>query len=364
MPEASDAPLRMSADPSIRTTGAGWAAAVANALVEHGADRRAVWNDLGWGGDGSAWGRSDRVATESVLRLWQQGERHVGEHFGLLVAHWVTPRTFDLLGASVWYSRSLRDAFSRIAKYSQLIHRTGQLVVCAQPDSCELRFLVKAEERGFVPDIAIDAFVAAVCIIVRQIHSASVSPLRVELERRAPGCTDSFTKLFGCDVLFGAAANSIRFPGFILDEPLPGSHPSVASTFDRMIEERLQELGVMDTRFLVTRKVLEHMRSGDLGLGRIARELGISARNLQFLLAKDGTSYGALLRELRKEVALARLEDDSLSIREVGISVGFAEASSFVRAFRKWFGVPPSVYRRRLLQSGGGSHGACSKECA
>lgn len=352
MPEVIDMPFSMCTDPLIRTTGAGWAAAVANALVEHGADRYVVWNDLGWDCNGPARTGSDRVPTKSVLRLWQQGERHVGEHFGLEVAQWITPRTFGLLGASVWYSHNLRDAFSRIARYSPMIHRTGQLVVRSQPDSCELRFLVRAEERSFVPEVAIDAFLAAVCILVRQIHSASVNPLHVALERRAPQCRDSFTRLFGCDVLFEAPLNSISFPGCILDEPLPGSHPGVASSFDRIIEEHLKELGYANTLFLVRHKVLEHMGRGDLSLGKIAREMGITTRNLQFLLAKDGTSYGALLRELRKEVALAGIRNDSLSIREVGISVGFAEASSFVRTFRKWFGVPPSVYRRRLIRSG------------
>lgn len=340
--------MRISADPSIRTTVAGWAAGIANTLLEHGIDRGVMWNDLGWSGNECVRARSGRVATESVLRLWRLGQCHVGEHFGLSVARHVNPRTFDLLGASIWYSRSLRDAFERIARYSQLIHRTGRLVLQTHGDTFELRFLVRVEEKEFAPDIAIDAFVGALCVIVRQIHSATMNPVCVRLERAAPGRMDYFTTLFRSDLTFGATNNALLFPLDAVDEPLPGSLPAVASQIDRMIEKRLRELELTDTRLLVTGKILEKMRRGDLTLEGIAREMGISARNLQFLLSRDGTSYGVLLRELRKEIALARLEDDSRTIRDVGASIGFAEASSFTRAFRDWFGVTPVEYRRKF----------------
>ena len=356
--------MRISADPLSRTTVAGWAVAMVNTLLEHGVDRGVIWGDLGWSGDELAREKSGRVPTESVLRLWRLGERHVGEHFGLSVAGLVNPKTFDLLGASIWYSRNLRDAFGRIAKYSHLIHRTGRVVLHPRGVTFELRFLMRSEERDLAPDIAIHAFVASLCVIVRQIHFASTNPLSVELQRPAPGCVDRFEKLFRGSVVFGAANNTLSFPLDIMDEPLPGSHPAFACEIDRMIEKHLLEFGIIDTRFLVTAKILERMRSGDLSLAGIAQEMGITARYLQFLLAGDGASYGTLLRDLRKEMAVAWLEDSSLTIRDVGASLGFAEASSFARAFRDWFGVAPAEYRRKFSHSRSDVHYARPKRCA
>lgn len=336
------------ANPLIRTTAVGWVMTVVNTLLAYGVDRRIVLEELKWSpGEPAMLERSRRVPTESVLRLWHLGERYIGEQFGLMVASQVTPKTFDLLGAAIWFSRSLRDAFGRIAKYSHLIHGAGRMLTRQRGDTFELSFMRKSRERKFAPDVAIDAFSASLCAIVRQIYCASTAPVKVELQRPAPQCLEHFERAFCRNVTFGAANNVISFPLNIMDELLPGSDPAFACEIGRMIEKRLLDLGMIDVRYLVTTKILERMTSRNFSLDDIAKEMGVTARNVQFLLAEEGTCYGALLRDLRKEMALAWLEDRSLTIRAVGASLGFAEASSFARAFRDWFGISPAECRRR-----------------
>jgi AraC-like DNA-binding protein len=53
-----------------------------------------------------------------------------------------------------------------------------------------------------------------------------------------------------------------------------------------------------------------------------------------------------LLDEVRRSHAETLLRDPRLSIDEVAERVGYADTSNFTRAFRRWTGKTPAVFRR------------------
>ena len=74
--------------------------------------------------------------------------------------------------------------------------------------------------------------------------------------------------------------------------------------------------------------------------------LGTSARTLHRRLADRGTSFEKLLDETRRELGTEYLRRNDYSVGEVAYLLGFAEASSFNRAFRRWTGKSPSEFRQ------------------
>lgn len=88
----------------------------------------------------------------------------------------------------------------------------------------------------------------------------------------------------------------------------------------------------------------------------IAGELGISARYLHHLFAKQSTTFGKELVRIRLERARDLLRDRRCAdtpIGDIAARCGFAEASHFARCFRSTFGFAPSDYRRRLRRQDG-----------
>ncbi len=81
-------------------------------------------------------------------------------------------------------------------------------------------------------------------------------------------------------------------------------------------------------------------------LETIAGLLRITPRTLQRRLAGHGLTLSDEVARVRRERAVALLEEGSLSISRIGQLVGFANLSSFSRAFRSWTGVSPRTYRR------------------
>jgi AraC-like DNA-binding protein len=63
-------------------------------------------------------------------------------------------------------------------------------------------------------------------------------------------------------------------------------------------------------------------------------------------LEEAGTSYRALLDEVRRALAEELLVATPLSVDDVAIRLGYAEATPFIYAFKRWTGVTPAAYRR------------------
>ena len=77
----------------------------------------------------------------------------------------------------------------------------------------------------------------------------------------------------------------------------------------------------------------------------MARRLHLSLRTFQRRLAAEGTRYEELVDVYRREES-ARLLDGGASVGDVAARLGYGEPTSFTRAFRRWYGVPPSRWRR------------------
>ena len=73
----------------------------------------------------------------------------------------------------------------------------------------------------------------------------------------------------------------------------------------------------------------------------------MSCRTLIRRLADEETKFQTLRDGLAKEQAAKYLSDGNLSVESVGYLMGFSDASSFRRSFKRWFGEAPSEYMRR-----------------
>jgi AraC-like DNA-binding protein len=77
----------------------------------------------------------------------------------------------------------------------------------------------------------------------------------------------------------------------------------------------------------------------------IAKALGVSRRTFSRRLTEQGTSFRAILDDVRREFACALLQDRSLSIADVAYFLQYSEPAGFNRSFRRWTGRTPSEFR-------------------
>ncbi|MGE5651008.1 AraC family transcriptional regulator [Noviherbaspirillum sp. UKPF54] len=77
----------------------------------------------------------------------------------------------------------------------------------------------------------------------------------------------------------------------------------------------------------------------------LARQFHTSQSTFRRRLDKEGQSYRAILDDLRRDLAISLLSNSDKPIADIAAELGFTEASTFYRAFRKWTGARPSEYR-------------------
>ena len=80
----------------------------------------------------------------------------------------------------------------------------------------------------------------------------------------------------------------------------------------------------------------------------LARQLHFSASTLRRHLIDEGQSYQSIKDALRLDLAISQLCHSDKSVEGIALDLGFAEASAFHRAFKKWTGTRPGEYRRAL----------------
>ncbi len=82
-------------------------------------------------------------------------------------------------------------------------------------------------------------------------------------------------------------------------------------------------------------------------LERAAESLHMTSRTLIRRLLSEGSSYKEILQDIRQTRAEALLRDARYPVNDVAELLGYREPANFTRAFKRWTGLSPAVWRRQ-----------------
>lgn len=137
----------------------------------------------------------------------------------------------------------------------------------------------------------------------------------------------------------------VEFPATVLDEPLPQADPHTLALCLTQCEQMLQRREARVGLAAAVRSLLLASTTAPPSADQVAAALLLHPRTLRRRLADEGTSYRALLEEVRRALAVEMITQVGLTVDEASRRLGYAETAAFTHAFTRWFGVPPSRYR-------------------
>ena len=289
----------------------------------------------------------ERLTTLQVAALFRECVRLTGNPaVGLTVARFMHPSTLHALGYSLLASSSLRDCCERMVNYFRLASEQAELRITETDDRYCISTHSLTDELAFE---TLDAWNAFVVRLFRLIHRPDLKPVSVSLARPCPpGYEEQYRKSFHTSVTFDAPYCEICLDRATVDEPLMGGNREIAHQNDLIIEEYLSALDQADIITRVKKIIIQSLPSGNCNKLRVASEMAMSSSALQQKLAERSSSFQDLLGQVRQSLALAYMEQPRVSITEMSFLLGFADTSSFTRAFRRWTGKSPRDYRRDL----------------
>jgi AraC-like DNA-binding protein len=167
----------------------------------------------------------------------------------------------------------------------------------------------------------------------------------VEIPHRPLSPVARYTAFFGADVKFGRSTGALRVERRLLDEHFATANEGIRRTALAHLARTYPDPG----RAVSTQ--VRHALAGSLAttrpaLGNLARLLAMHPRTLQRRLAAEGTSFEAVLDEVRRDVSHRYITTTELPLGQVTALVGFTEQSTLAHAVRRWYGVSPRELRR------------------
>jgi AraC-like DNA-binding protein len=209
-----------------------------------------------------------------------------------------------------------------------------------------VRLDVQPALRAFRP--AADARLAALLSICREIAATSITPVAVQFPYRKPADVREYERFFQAPLEFGALATAFALDSADLNRPVALSDDALTGYLDQLASQVLKELETERTVADQVRRVLWRELSERVPeISRVARSLALTPRTLQRRLREENTTFSGVLEQLRRDMAPELLRDGRMAVAEVAFLLGYEDASSFHRAFRRWFGSSARVFRRQ-----------------
>lgn len=185
--------------------------------------------------------------------------------------------------------------------------------------------------------------------IVNLFRSLAGDTFRLQYAHISTGVTgtakEELEAKVGCTVHLDQTADRIGIAVSALDLPLLSANRVVHEVLGAYLQ-RVRAAQQLSLRERVEAYVRGVMSSGELNLERCARKIGIPARTLQHQLRALGTSFSDIVTDQRMTVARDYLAEGRLSVGEIALTLGYAEQTSFGRAFKKWSGRSPGQFGR------------------
>ena len=284
-----------------------------------------------------------KVAALFLLILKSSQDLALGLHIGELVQI----KSYQVLGYSVYSSETLSDAIQKLIRYERLVGELGRTVMEQQGDYVYLKWHCPIESEG--ADMVTEAAITGWVVIGKSLMAYDQGDFSVFFphENRAP--VAEYEKVYQCPVFFNADFAGVKVHQDLLAAKISSADPGLNSMMDThgdvLLAEFSSKLNLLNE---VRAAVYQRLADGEPAVEVIAQQLSLTPRALQNRLKGQGVNFTQLVDEVRKVAALAYIEDDSLNLLDIAFLLGFSEQSSFNRAFKRWTGVAPGEYRKRV----------------
>ena len=259
-------------------------------------------------------------------------------HFGLVVAKAAGPYVLGPVTPLMLAAQSVHAALRNVVRYLHHHDRSAVAYLDAAGDQAIFGYEVQMPD---LPALSVvhDGSIGVAFMIMQHLCGPGWRPAEVVLSRRAPADPSVYRAFFGTKVQFNMQHDALVFP--------------VKDLSRKVVAVPAAEMPALPPEIDVVLPFVEQVRralSAALPLGPvvgvdIARDCGVSRRTMDWRLAEAGVSFGDLKNAARRARACRLMRVSDAPLADIGLAVGFADASAFSRAFRAWTGMPPQAWR-------------------
>lgn len=294
------------------------------------------------------------IPAEAVRALLEDSAQATGvEDFALRLAARRTLSNLGPISLILKEEATPRQALDTLCRYLRLLN--ASLITRLDEDGGTVTI---REEMLVQPSTSMrqsmELAVAVMFRILRELVGPQWKPLQVCFAHRPPRDSGAHKAFFGASVEFNQDFNGIVCASADLLTAQTPTDPGMAR-FARQYLDRAMSQQSQSARETVRQLIAALLPGGRCTAQSVARHLGLDRRTIHRHLLAEGSSFSALLNDVRSELVMRQILDSDLPLQEVAGLLGFSSPSAFAYWFRSVFGCSVSQWRRQLQAAGGGA---------
>lgn len=261
-------------------------------------------------------------------------------NFGLMAGNSIAHQDISELASLISGCSNLHDLLKRFCLVTPFYSNCNNYVL-----EDEIR-AIRFTQKGFrvdVNDIQVQLFeVLGMIQIVQLAAGQDWRPDEICFTFARQSEVENSTELNPCRIFFSEPYPSITIPRHLLSLPVSfaelsahshESSPGSVTPIPGLFYEGLRDA------------IIPYLGSTKLTKNYMAEVFGISPRTLQRRLTSEDTSFFEVMDRARLTRAAELLEQEGIKLIDIALMLGYENASSFTRSFRRWTGIPPREYR-------------------
>lgn len=291
--------------------------------------------------------RENLIPYPAFGRLLSECERRTNcEHIVLLFTEQTRLADLGLAGQVALCAESAGQGLQRLVDCFNLHSSATTISVITSGQFTRLVYVIAAHGMTNTRQLQLGAMVVGYNIL-RDLFGRTWRPTAITVASRPPANLRPVQKYFGGPLRFDSDESAVVFEKRWLDQPLPPVDPLVRQQVESAARARRAAI-LSDLPATVRRILRKQLVIGDCSMDQVAAMLGVHRRTLDRHLEEHGVQYGELLESVTTDVARQLLRDTELQVQRVAEALHFSSAANFATAFRRWTGMTPSEYRRRV----------------
>jgi AraC-like DNA-binding protein len=330
---------------------------VVHFAAHHGVDAEALCTAVGINWESLLENPDERTGCFIFYSLWNQAiQRSQNESLSL---HWGEAfnfAAFGIVGYVLVNCRTLGEAFAKFARFTSLfcggtltkLSVTGGQVFCDSSPP-----ILDGLDADLLAGMRCVAESTLVCMLVgaEALTGKALRPSSVWFRHAPPANRAEYDRIFQTEIKFSMPVNRLIFDAACLDWSVLSRNANLLAMFEPQAEAMLAVMNHASYSQQVAEAIAQQLKGELPKLETIAHDLAISSRQIQRLLQSENTTFQKLLDATRKQMALHYLLDPQIPIHHVAFLLGFSDPTAFNRAFKRWTGKPPRLYRQSLQES-------------
>ena len=274
---------------------------------------------------------------------------YLSEHldFGLRLGQRLTPSTHGAMGFLANNSANLLIALKAFQTFlpTRISFARLELQINADIVNCSVRFdiaLSPTVRRVLSETCAVIFHECAAFIVGRPVTEVSLYFSHTE-----PSYSDCYADYLPGVYSFTANDLMVKIPLSVCETPNASANQEGYLLAMQQCELMLAQLNrqTQSELYQIQKVMLSHPLS-DLNETSVAAALFVSKRTLTRKLKQHDLSFREIRDNILSQQASSYLRDSELSVEAIASLLNYHDSANFRRAFKRWFGMTPSDYRK------------------